>query len=163
MKKQNFRHLECSLARALDVVGEWWTLLIIRDLFYGIDTFDRLCRDLGVARNILADRLGKLQEKGVIEKRPQGDGSGGGGYRLTPKGEDLFPIVLTMVAWGDRWEAPKGPPVELRHNKDGHRARPIVVCAECGEALTPKNVRPLRGPGARRPMALPLPLRPLKK
>jgi DNA-binding HxlR family transcriptional regulator len=163
MKKENFRHLECSLARALDVIGEWWSLLIIRDLFYGIDRFDRLCRDLGVARNILASRLGKLQEKGVIEKRLREDGSGLHHYRLTPKGEDLFAIVMALVAWGDRWEAPGGPPVLLRHKKDGHGARPIVICAECGDALTPGDIRPVRGPGAKRPMALPLPLRPVKR
>ncbi|HVO66374.1 MAG TPA: helix-turn-helix domain-containing protein [Syntrophales bacterium] len=162
MKRQNFKHLECSLARTLDVVGEWWTLLIIRDLFYGIDTFDKLCWDLGVARNILADRLNKLKEQRVIEKRVQLDWRGRKRYGLTPKGEDLFQIIMTLVAWGDRWEAPKGPPVVLWHGKNRHRGRPIVICAECGETMTPRNVKPLRGPGAKRPKALPLPLRPTK-
>jgi DNA-binding HxlR family transcriptional regulator len=160
MRKENFAHLECSLARALDIIGEWWSLLIVRDLFYEIDTFDRLCLDLGIARNILTNRLTKLQKKGVIEKRLRKDGSGRHQYVFTPKGKALFPIIMALVAWGDQWEAPNGPPVLLKHKKDGHRARPIVVCGQCGDTLTPDNVRPVKGPGAKRPVALPLPLRP---
>lgn len=160
MRKENFAHLECSLARALGTIGEWWSLLIIRDLFYGVDSFDQLCRDLGIARNILTNRLAKLLKKGVIEKRLREDGTRRHKYGLTPKGKELFPIIMTLVAWGDRWEAPDGPPVLLRHKKDGHNARPIVICGQCGEALTPSNIRPAKGPGAKRPMALPLPLRP---
>jgi DNA-binding HxlR family transcriptional regulator len=159
MKKENFKHLECSLARSLDMIGEWWTLLIIRDLFYGINTFDSLCLDLGIARNILAVRLKKLGERGLIEKRTGEKGSRRQSYRLTSKGKDLFPIIMALVAWGDRWEAPDGPPILFRHQPDGHPARPLVICAECGEPIKAMDIRPQKGPGAVRVMALPLPLR----
>jgi DNA-binding HxlR family transcriptional regulator len=159
MRKENFKHLECSLARSLDMIGEWWTLLIIRDLFYGINTFDLLCQDLGIARNILADRLKKLTERKLIEKRPEEKGARKPGYRLTPKGKDLFPIIMALVAWGDRWESPHGPPILFLHQPDGHPARPIVSCAQCGEALKAGDIHPKKGPGAVRPKALPLTLR----
>ena len=163
MRKENFKHLECSLARSLDMVGEWWTLLIIRDLFYGIDTFDLLCKDLGIARNILSNRLKKLVERGIIEKQGGGKGQRKQRYRLTPKGKDLFPIIMALVAWGDRWEAPDGPPVVFRHLPDGHPAQPIVICERCGEALNAKDIQPEKGPGAARPKALPISLRPAEK
>jgi DNA-binding HxlR family transcriptional regulator len=159
MRKENFKHLECSLARSLDMIGEWWTLLIIRDLFYGINTFDTLCRDLGIARNILADRLRKLTDRGLIEKKPGEIGSRKRIYRLTGKGKDLFPIIMALVAWGDRWEAPKGPPILFLHQPDGHPAQPMVICAHCGKVLKPKDIQPGKGPGAARLAALPLPLR----
>jgi DNA-binding HxlR family transcriptional regulator len=159
MRKENFKHLECSLARSLDMIGEWWTLLIVRDLFYGINTFDTLCRDLGIARNILADRLKKLMDRGLIEKRPGEKGLRRQSYRLTLKGKDLFPIIMALVAWGDRWEAPNGPPIIFRHRADGHPTLPLVICAECGEVLKAKDIHPQKGPGANRLMALPLPLR----
>lgn len=159
MRRENFKHLECSLARCLDMIGEWWTLLIIRDLFYGINTFDLLCCDLGIARNILANRLKKLADRGLIEKRPEEKGSRRQNYHLTSKGKDLFPIIMALVAWGDRWEAPDGPPILFKHQPDGHPARPLVICAECGEPLKAKDIHPQKGPGAVRLMALPLPLR----
>jgi len=147
------------LARSLDMIGEWWTLLIIRDLFYGINTFHLLSCDLGIARNILANRLKKLVDRGLIEKRPGKKGARRQNYRLTSKGKDLFPIIMALVAWGDRWEAPDGPPILFKHQADGHPARPLVICAECGEPLKAKDIHPQKGPGAVRLMALPLPLR----
>ena len=159
MRKENFSHLECSLARSLDLIGEWWTLLIIRDLFYGIGTFDLLCQDLGIARNILANRLKKLMEKGLIEKKPVEAGARRRAYRLTRKGKDLFPVIMALAAWGDRWEAPQGPPIIFRHQPGGHSVSPLVICAECGKAVKAKDIRPEIGPGAKRRMALPLPLR----
>jgi DNA-binding HxlR family transcriptional regulator len=106
-----------------------------------------LCRDLGIARDILANRLKKLTDRGLIEKRPGEKGSRRQAYHLTPKGIDLFPIIMALVAWGDRWEAPNGPPIIFRHQPDGHPARPWVICAECGEALKAKDIRPKKGPG----------------
>lgn len=159
MRRENFKHLECSLARSLDMVGEWWTLLIIRDLFYGINTFDLLCQDLGIARNILSNRLKKLVDRGLIEKQCDEKGSRKKSYRLTRKGKDVFPIIMALVAWGDQWEAPQGPPIVFKHQPDGHVVRPLVICAHCGEPLKGKDIQPQKGPGAARPLALPLPLR----
>lgn len=163
MRKENFKHLECSLARALDMIGEWWTLLIIRDLLYGINTFDLLCKDLGIARNVLADRLKKLMERQLIEKRAKQEGSRRHTYRLTPKGKDLFPIIMALVAWGDHWESPHGPPIVFTHQPDGHPVQPMVICAQCGEALKARDINPQKGPGVSDVKALPMTLRPQSK
>ncbi len=150
--------MECSLARSLDVIGEWWTLLIIRDLFYGINTFDLLCKDLGISRNILADRLKKLTDRRVIEKQVKEEGSRRYSYGLTPKGKDLFPIIMALTAWGDRWESQTGPPIVFHHGVDKHPARPKVICAHCEEELKPKDIEPRVGPGVVKAHALPVTL-----
>jgi DNA-binding HxlR family transcriptional regulator len=159
MRKENFRHLECSLARSLDVIGEWWSLLIIRDLFYGMNTFDMLCQDLGIARNILADRLKKLTDRGIIQKQHDATKSRKQSYRLTGKGTDLFPIIMALAAWGDKWESPNGPPIIFKHKPDGHAAKPGIICTCCGEPLKPKDIQPEKSPNVERPSALPMTLR----
>jgi len=159
MKKENFCHLECSLARSLDMIGEWWTLLIIRDLFYGIDTFDLLCKDLSISRNILTDRLKKLIDRLLIEKHSKKKGSQRQAYRLTPKGKDLFSVIMALVAWGDKWESPKGPPIIFHHGSDKHTVQPKVICAQCGEELIARDIEPGKGPGVTNPEALPICLR----
>ncbi|RJO67711.1 MAG: transcriptional regulator [Myxococcales bacterium] len=159
MRLDDFSHLECPLARALDAVGEWWSLLIVRDLFYGIRTFDALRDDLGIARNVLAKRLKKLEAKGVLEKREYQPHPRRYSYGLTKKGKDLFPVILTLVEWANRWEAPEGPIIEIEHASGGHAIHPELVCGECKRAVDYKQVRLKAGPGAQRPEALPLPLR----
>ncbi len=162
MRKENFNHLECPLARSLNIVGEWWTLLVVRDLFYGITTFDALCRDLGIARNILADRLKKLQKRGVIENKKGTNGQRKTIYRLTQKGKDLFPVIMSLVAWADRWEAPEGPPILFLHGEERHPVHPVVICQNCEKPINATGIIPEMGPGARRPSRLPTPLRPQK-
>lgn len=159
MRRENFKHLECPLARSLDIIGEWWSLLIVRDLFYGINTFDLLCQDLSIARNILTNRLKKLTDRGIIEKKPDETKPRGQSYRLTRKGKDLFPIIMALAAWGNAWEAPNGPPIIFRHKPDGHSVQPIVICAACGEPIKAKDIQPERGPGVKRTSALPMTLR----
>ena len=159
MRKENFNHLECSLARTLDMVGEWWSLLIIRDLFYGINTFDLLCRDLSISRNILTDRLKKLNKRQLIEKFSKVKDSRRQAYRLTPKGKDLFPVIMAMVSWGDKWESPNGPPILFYHGPDRHAAKPKVICDHCGKELNARDIEPERGAVITRPDALPIPLR----
>jgi DNA-binding HxlR family transcriptional regulator len=133
---------ECSIARALDVVGEWWTLLILRDAFRGVHRFDDFLSSLGIARNVLAVRLTKLVEHEVLERRPVPGHAGRHEYRLTEKGRDLQPVLLTLLRWGDRWTAEDGePPVILDHTGCGHDADPKVVCGHCGGELHPGNVR----------------------
>ncbi|MBW2514968.1 MAG: helix-turn-helix transcriptional regulator [Deltaproteobacteria bacterium] len=144
----------------MDVIGEWWTLLIIRDLFYGINTFDMLIKDLNISRNILTDRLKKLLGRGLIEKRSKEKRLRRKAYHLTPKGEDLFPIIMALVSWGDRWEAPQGPPIIFQHQPDGHLVHSKVICSHCGEVLKPKDIKPAIGPGAKRLKSLPMTLRP---
>ncbi len=134
-----YSDLDCSIARTLDVVGERWSLLILRDAFYGVRRFEELQRSLGIARNVLSDRLGKLVEQGVLRKELYEDRPPRHEYRLTEKGRDLFPVLLAMAAWGDRWES-DGQPVQLTHEACGQVTHPVPACEHCGERLTPWNV-----------------------
>ena len=124
----------CSIARSLQVVGERWTLLVLREVFTGQRRFEEIQRNLGVATNILSDRLQTLVDAGILERRPLGDRADRFEYRLTEKGLDLNPVLLELMRWGDRWDAPAAGP-------------PKLVCAHCGEPLTARNVRLHDGPG----------------
>lgn len=142
MPRKNFSEMDCSVARTLEVIGDRWTLLILRDAFYGIRRFDDLRRNLGVARNILADRLNKLVGHGVLERRLYEEHPRRYEYRLTAKGRDLLPVLLTLTRWGDRWEADaSGPPTTFTHAKCGHKTLPTVSCSECGEELLLRELR----------------------
>ncbi len=162
MKREDFSHLECPLARVLEGLGEWWTMLVVRDLFYGIDTFEALCRDLGIARNILVDRLRKLEAHEVVERRLYQAKPKRYRYRLTPKGLDLFPVILAMIAWSERWESPEGAVIQFIHGTDGHVVTPELRCRVCNQPISLGDVRVQVGPGVQHPEALPLPLRPPK-
>jgi DNA-binding HxlR family transcriptional regulator len=139
----------CSVARALEVVGERWTLLVLRDIFLGNRRFDAIQRHLGLARNVLQSRLERLLEHGVIEKVPYQERPVRHEYRLTPKGIDLWPTIVSLLQWGDRHAlSPAGRPVLLRHKEcggevDGHR-----ICTACGMPLEARDVRAVAGPGA---------------
>jgi DNA-binding HxlR family transcriptional regulator len=142
MTPQDFSDMNCSIARTLSIIGERWSLLVLRDAFYGVKRFEHFQKDLGIARNVLTDRLNKLVEHGVLEKRPYEDRPPRYEYRLTPKGRDLLPVLLAMMRWGDRWE-PIGdrPPVKLIHEKCGNVTHPVSSCAHCGEELLLRDVR----------------------
>jgi DNA-binding HxlR family transcriptional regulator len=141
----------CSVARTVEVVGERWTMLILREAFLGVRRFDAIQRDLGIARNILSDRLGKLVEHGILERRRYQERPERFEYRLTDRGRDLYPIVVTLMRWGDEHLAPGGDaPVELVHRGCGQRTRPVLVCDVCGEPVTARDVRPQPGPGLAR-------------
>jgi len=122
----------CSAARALEVVGERWSLLILRDaLFRGMTRFSEFQRSLRVAPNVLTARLQGFLKAGIMELAPR-EGSDQPHYRLTEKGRDLAPVVVALTAWGDQWAAPAGPPVVFKHpGCDGH-VRQGVVCPSCG-------------------------------
>jgi DNA-binding HxlR family transcriptional regulator len=143
MQRKRLAGMECSIARTLDVVGDWWTLMIVRDLFAfkGHYRFDEIHRSLGISRNILADRLAALCENGIAERRPYQDRPPRFEYRLTRKGQDLFPVVMALLAWGDKWTAGEnGPPVLLRHTTCDHDASPVMSCSHCGEPFTGRTV-----------------------
>jgi DNA-binding HxlR family transcriptional regulator len=132
---------ECSIARTLDVIGDRWSLLILRDGFYGVRRFEDFQHDLGVARNVLADRLAKLVDRGVFERRLYAERPPRYEYRLTPKGRDLLPVLLTMMRWGDDWAGEGAqPPVKLIHVGCGHATHAVLDCAECGQRLNLSNV-----------------------
>lgn len=132
---------ECSVARTLDLVGDKWTLLVIRDAFYGVRRFEDFTRDLGIARNVLTDRLGRLVEAEILEKQQYEQRPPRHEYRLTRKGRELFGVLLTLMHWGDTWApADEGPPVDLIHHDCGEATHAVASCARCGGALAPFNV-----------------------
>jgi DNA-binding HxlR family transcriptional regulator len=140
----------CSIARTLQVVGERWTLLVLREVFTGQRRFEEIQRNLGVATNILSDRLQTLVDEGILERRAVSDRSDRFEYRLTDKGLDLNPVLLELMRWGDRWDAPAdGPPKVVEHRDCGHETRAVQTCSHCGGELTARNVRLHDGPGAR--------------
>jgi DNA-binding HxlR family transcriptional regulator len=150
MQRTRLSDLSCSIARTMDVIGEWWTPLILRDLFVGVTRFEDLRRDLGIASNVLTDRLATLAERGIVRKRQYQDNPPRFEYELTEKGRDLFPALLALVRWGDRWEAGRsGPPALLVHEGCKHVTSAQIVCAHCGDELTSENVTAVGGPGGK--------------
>jgi len=141
--------MNCSVAQTLEVVGEWWTMLIIRDCFLGVTRFDDFHQRLGISRNILADRLEHLVERGVVVRVPYQEHPVRFDYRLTDKGRDLWLVLTAMRQWGDRWEAAEGPPVIIEHRVCGHETTVVPCCSSCGERLDARSVRAMAGPGSR--------------
>src|SRR3954451_14740501 len=115
MLHRTYDNQVCSVARALELVGERWTLLILRDAFAGVRRFDDFQRGLGIARNVLADRLGRLVEAEILERRRYQEHPPRDEYRLTERGRDLYPVVFSLMRWGDRHAAPDGPPRLVLH------------------------------------------------
>ena len=148
MRRTSLRDRNCSIAQCLEVTGDWWTLLILRDVFLGVRRFDGLQADLGISRNVLARRLDGLVADGILERRPYSDAPPRAEYVLTEKGRDLWPVLSAMRQWGDRWVAPAGPPVEVVHVGCGERTTVVPTCAACGEPLTAGDVHAVPGPGA---------------
>jgi DNA-binding HxlR family transcriptional regulator len=139
----------CSVARTLEVVGERWTLLILRDAFLGVRRFDDFQRSLGVARNVLNTRLQRLVEAGLLERRPYQERPARYEYRLTPMGRDLWPAVVALMQWGDRWLcADAGAPMAIEHRDCGGTVTDRRTCAACGAELDVRDVRVVPGPGA---------------
>ncbi|MEI6003302.1 helix-turn-helix transcriptional regulator [Paraburkholderia bengalensis] len=149
MYRKRFDGMNCSIARALDEVGEWWTLLIVRECTQGATRFDEFQRELGIARNILTARLERLIELDILERFPLEERANTYGYRLTEKGSELYPVLVALMQWGDRWLAPKGkPPVTLVEQSSGKPVQPMAVQARPGRKLTYHDVRFAAGPGA---------------
>jgi DNA-binding HxlR family transcriptional regulator len=155
MKRSDLTHLNCSVARSLDVVGEWWTLLVVRDVAYGRTRFSDIQRSLGIARNILADRLATLVDAGILGREPDPADGRSSHYVLTEKGQDLVPVLLSLMAWGDRWQAPDGPPLELVDTRTGRPADLALVDRHTGEVVPHQHLRFRRGPGYTDPADLP--------
>jgi DNA-binding HxlR family transcriptional regulator len=148
MRRKSFEDMSCSVAQCLEVVGEWWTMLVIRDLFLRVRRFDEIQQRLGISRNVLAERLDHLVAHGIVEKRPYQESPVRYDYVLTDRGRDLWPVLTAMREWGDKWAAPDGPPAELLHKTCGHRVHSVPTCSDCGEALELRDIRIVAGPGA---------------
>jgi DNA-binding HxlR family transcriptional regulator len=149
MLGNDYRGQNCSIARTLELVGERWSILVLRDVFLGVRRFDELQRDLGVARNVLAARLERLVAEEILEKVPYQERPPRHEYRLTEKGLDLWPVIVELLRWGDRHAAPlAGPPVLLRHRDCGGLVGERRTCERCHEPLEVHDVRAELGPGA---------------
>lgn len=141
--------MNCSVAQTLDVVGEWWTLLILRDSFLGIRRFEDFVGRLGIARNVLAHRLDRLVDAGVLERRPYDEARGRYDYVLTEKGRALWPVLTALRQWGDEWILGKGnEPLLVEHRGCGQITNAQMVCDVCGEPLDARSVRAVPGPRA---------------
>ena len=148
MLPRTYEHQVCSIARSLELIGDRWTLLIVRDAFRGVRRFDDFRAELGVAHNVLSDRLSRLTEAGVLERRRYQQRPDRYEYHLTQQGQDLWPVVMSLLFWGDRYLAPDGPPVIPLHRNCGGHLTPQLNCADCGASLTSGDVELTPGPGA---------------
>ena len=150
MRRTSYEAMNCSIASALDVVGEPWTLLIVRDAFYGVRRFDEFQENLGIARNVLTSRLKKLVEAGVFRKTAYRQRPLRHEYRLTEKGAALFTVIIGLKEWGDRFggAARGGKPMELLDGRDDRPVEPRLIDAATGQKLELTNVRAVAGPGA---------------
>lgn len=137
----------CSIAATLDVIGDRWSLLILRDVFRGARRFSEIQTNLGIARNLLSDRLSRLVGHGVLERVPYQDRPVRNEYRLTAKGADLSTALIALMGWGDRWYATEGAPTVLVHQRCGEPVEQAVRCPNCDETVPPGAIRSRPGPG----------------
>lgn len=148
MQRTDFSEMACSIARTLDVIGEPWSPLILRDIWVGFSRFEQLQADLGISRKVLTERLNHLVDRGVVERRPY-DQRPRYEYVLTGKGRELVDVLMVMAAWGDKWLAgTAGPPVLYRHHACGEISHVDLVCATCGKPMHADDIDVLPGPGA---------------
>jgi DNA-binding HxlR family transcriptional regulator len=140
----------CSIAASLQLIGDRWSLLILRDAFRGVRRFDELAADLGIARNLLADRLQKLVDHGILVKQPYQQRPVRYEYRLSAKGVDLSPALVALMRWGDKHVLDESPPVVLVHDRCGTPLEQTLTCPECAEAVSPRAIKSRPGPGAAR-------------
>jgi len=147
MQRSSFSEQQCSVARTLDIVGDRWTPLVIRDLAIGISRFDAIQRNLGISRKVLTQRLESLTEHDVVVRIAYQENPPRYDYRLTEKGNDLAMVVLALQQFGDRWSfGETGPPIRWQHLACGQISTPTVCCDRCGETIRPGDALPLRGP-----------------
>jgi DNA-binding HxlR family transcriptional regulator len=158
MKRSSLGHHPCSIARTLDVAGEWWTPLIVKDVAYGVRRFGELQEDLGISANVLSDRLEALVSEGILRTHVYQERPRRHEYRLTDKGADLIPALLALMQWGDRWKWPGGRgPVRVLHEECGHEVHVEVRCEHCereadsGELRAKARPRVIDAPGEGEP------------
>ena len=154
MQRTSFANWPCSVARTADLLGDAWTLLVLREAFFGVRRFEDLQANLGIGRNVLAVRLRRLVRDGVLERRQYQDRPKRFEYRLTEMGRDFYPVLATLMAWGDKWlDRGRGAPLTLRHATCGAETTATVVCSACHAPLRATDVRPALGPGFPRKLA----------
>lgn len=152
MKRVDTSDWPCPIARSVAVLGDHWNVLLIRQACLGTRRFDEFQQELGIGRNMLAQRLGGLVDQGLMRRVEYQQNPARHEYRLTDKGRDAYPILAAMAAWGDRWlTGPEGAPIILHHTTCDHDMHAVVVCSECDEPLDVHDVRATAGPGAAAP------------
>jgi DNA-binding HxlR family transcriptional regulator len=144
---RDFPRNACSVASTLGVIGERWTMHVLREAFLGVRRFEDFRRNIGVARNILSDRLGTLVAEGILRRELYSEHPPRYEYRLTRKGVDLYGILIELMKWGNRWSPnPEGPAIVLRHRECGGVIEPRLACPECGEPVDAWSLEALPGP-----------------
>ncbi len=149
MQVNEHRFENDSIARAIAILGDRWTFLILRESFFGVRRYGKLARTLGLSRNILSDRLKRLTAHGILERRRYRQDPDRYEYALTQCGKDLYPAIVALLRWGDEYLAgPEGPPLVLHHTTCGHDAAPVLVCGHCTQPIRATDIQPQPGPGA---------------
>ena len=148
MQRKSFGNLQCPIARSLERVGEWWSILILRDAFHGLTRFDQFQKSLGIAPNMLTRRLNALVESGLMEKRLYNQHPPRHEYVLTERGRDFRPVLWALLAWGNKHFAPEGESVILIDRDTGEQARPVMIDERSGARLDSGRFRSAAGPAA---------------
>jgi len=148
MRHKSFVNMQCPIARSLERVGEWWSILILRDAFHGLSRFDEFQESLGIAPNMLARRLKSLVEAGLLERRRYSERPPRDEYVLTQAGRDFRPVLWALIAWGNRHFAREGPSVVIADSRIGEQADPVLVDRKSGRLLVEPNFRSAAGPAA---------------
>lgn len=148
MQRKSFDKMVCPIARSLERVGEWWSMLILREAFYGVTRFDELQKNLGIASNMLTRRLGALVEAGLLERHRYSEKPPRYEYLLTPRGRDFRPVLIALMAWGNRHFAPEGLSTFLLDEQTGKAVDPVLVDAVTGERISPERHVVQAGPAA---------------
>ena len=152
MRWEELSEAPCSMARSLAILGDRWTLLILRDAFLKVRRFDDFQKSLGIARRVLSERLQKLVDGGVLIRVSYQENPERFEYRLTQMGLDLYPVVLSLVHWGDKYfGGTEGPPILHTHKECGHDFQSVLTCSHCSEAVLPHDVIARPGGGFKRP------------
>ncbi len=150
MQRKSFETMACPIARSLERVGEWWSMLILRDAFRGMTRFDQFQKSLDIAPNMLTRRLNALVESGLMERRTYCEHPPRYEYVLTERGRDFRPVLWALLAWGNRHFAPEGPSVIVIDTETGEQADPVLVDRRSGKVMTEPQFRSVPGPAAHR-------------
>jgi len=152
MRRTRFDEWDCSIARTVDILGDWWTPMVIRSAFLGARRFEQFQEGLGIPRNVLTERLNRLVDEGIMERRPYQERPVRHEYRLTDKGVGLYPVIVTIMEWGNHWlDWESSPPVDLVDRDTGEVLEPVLVDRRTGKELEPRKTRAVyrKGRGSR--------------
>jgi DNA-binding HxlR family transcriptional regulator len=148
MTRNSLEQMNCSIANALELIGEGWTILILREAFFGTRRFEDFQQQLGIARNILTTRLKKLCDHGILKRVPVHEGARRQEYRLTAMGRDLYPTLIALTQWGDRWLHQNRPPVKFVERETGEEIADVAIMSKDHRVLDARDLALLPGPGA---------------